>query len=85
MVTPKLLYQLGGPKLYVGKTVNSKDRFSKYFSINYLTSHKTKMPITAALLLYGYSNFHLYILELCENIISKQSCALSAGLLVSKN
>lgn len=63
-------------KLYVGKTINAKDRFKKYFSINYLESNKTKMAITNALLLYGYTKFHLYILELCEVNISKENLSL---------
>jgi group I intron endonuclease len=52
-------------KRYFGSSDNLKRRFSEYFNINYLESHKY-MVICRALLKHGYSNFSLTILEYCE-------------------
>jgi group I intron endonuclease len=60
-------------KRYVGSSVNIRRRMLEYFNINYLESKKY-MPICRALLLYGYSNFSLEILEYCEpsDVISRE-------------
>jgi len=63
-------------KLYVGKTLNPKSRFKQYFYISYLKANKNKMAICSALLKYGYINFHLYILELCDSQLSKTDFSL---------
>lgn len=53
-------------KTYIGSSINLGKRFSKYFSILYLTNSKANMAIEKALLKYGYSGFSLEILEYCE-------------------
>jgi group I intron endonuclease len=48
-------------------------RLLEYFNVNRLLNEKS-MPINVALLKYGYHNFSLTILEICEtnNLMSKE-------------
>jgi len=51
-------------KQYVGSSINLRNRFRSYYSINYLNHIKNRnMIITKVLLKYGYSAFSLSILE----------------------
>jgi len=51
-------------KSYVGSSINLVQRFTNYYSFNYIS--KNKMSISKALIKYGYSNFTLEILEFCD-------------------
>ena len=57
--------QLNG-KCYIGSSLNMSARLSNYFDLYYLNNVKDKMPICAALLLYGFANFNLYVLEVLQ-------------------
>jgi len=52
-------------KRYIGSSNNLNRRFSQYFNINHLLSHKY-MAICCALIKHGYHNFSFTILEYCE-------------------
>ena len=52
-------------KKYVGSSVDLRRRLSEYYIINRLLNEKS-MPINVALLKYGYQNFTLTILEICD-------------------
>nr|YP_009262035.1 GIY-YIG endonuclease [Chrysoporthe austroafricana]AMX22110.1 GIY-YIG endonuclease [Chrysoporthe austroafricana] len=52
-------------KKYVGSSVDIRRRLLEYFNINRLLNEDS-MPINVALLKYGYHNFSLTILEICE-------------------
>nr|AMX22293.1 GIY-YIG endonuclease [Cryphonectria parasitica] len=52
-------------KKYVGSSVDLRRRLLEYFNINRLLNDNS-MPINVALLKYGYHNFSLTILEICE-------------------
>ena len=54
-------------KCYVGSTINFKSRLKNYFDTYYLNKNKDKMPICAALLLHGFDNFSLYVLEVLDS------------------
>lgn len=54
-------------KTYDGSSVNLGRRFSTYFSYNYLAYNN--LPISRALLKYGYSEFRLDILEFCDKSV----------------
>ena len=56
--------KLNGKK-YVGSSVDLRRRLSEYYKINRLLNEKS-MPINVALLKYGYQNFTLTILEICD-------------------
>lgn len=56
--------KLNGKK-YVGSSVLLKRRLLEYFNVNRLLNDKS-MPINVALLKYGYTNFSLTILEICN-------------------
>lgn len=56
--------KLNGKK-YVGSSVALKRRFLEYYNVNRLLNEKS-MPINVALLKYGYSNFSLTILDVCD-------------------
>ena len=53
-------------KCYVGSSVNFSNRLANYFDSYYLNRVQNKMPICSALLLYGYANFNLYVLEVLQ-------------------
>ena len=52
-------------KKYVGSSVALNRRFLEYYNVNRLLNEKS-MPINISLLKYGYSNFSLTILEICD-------------------
>ena len=52
-------------KKYVGSSVNLRRRLLEYYKVNRLLNEKS-MPINVALLKYGYLNFRLTILEICD-------------------
>ncbi len=52
-------------KKYVGSSVSLNRRLLEYYNVNRLLNEKS-MPINIALLKYGYSNFTLTILEICD-------------------
>lgn len=56
--------KLNGKK-YVGSSVDLRRRLSEYYKISRLLNEKS-MPIHVALLKYGYQNFTLTILEICD-------------------
>lgn len=56
--------KLNGKK-YVGSSVDLRRRLLEYYNLNRLLNEKS-MPINVALLKYGYSNFSLTILEICD-------------------
>ena len=56
--------KLNGKK-YVGSSVDLRRRLLEYYNVNRLLKEKT-MPINVALLKYGYTNFSLTILEICD-------------------
>lgn len=56
--------KLNGKK-YVGSSMALKRRLLEYYNVNRLLNEKS-MPINVALLKYGYSNFSLTILDICE-------------------
>jgi group I intron endonuclease len=60
-------------KKYVGSSINLRRRLLEYYNINRLLNEKC-MPINVALLKYGYHNFSLTILEICEvdNLMSRE-------------
>nr|AVD96817.1 GIY-YIG homing endonuclease [Ophiostoma novo-ulmi subsp. novo-ulmi] len=64
--------QLNGKK-YVGSSVDLRRRFLEYYNVKRLLN-ESSMPICTALLKYGYKNFSLTILEICEkdNLISRE-------------
>lgn len=51
-------------KIYVGSSTNFTFRLYKYYSISYLYNNKT--AINNALAKYGYSQFSLYIIDVCD-------------------
>jgi group I intron endonuclease len=53
-------------KKYVGSSLDLYRRFMQYFNIKYITRTSKSSNICRALLKYGYSAFHLEILEYCE-------------------
>lgn len=53
-------------KKYIGSSVNLRRRFLEYFNTNRLL-RVSSMPICAALLKHGFSNFSLEILEVCDS------------------
>ena len=56
--------KLNGKK-YVGSSVDLRRRFLEYYNVNRLLNEKS-MSINVALLKYGYTNFSLTILEICD-------------------
>lgn len=64
--------KLNGKK-YVGSSVNLRRRLLEYYNVNRLLNEKS-MPINVALLKYGYHNFSLTILEICDvnNLMSRE-------------
>ena len=69
-----MIINLINGKFYIGSSINLERRLKEYFNINHLEFRK-KLPICAALLKYGYSNFKLEILEystIDETIIKEQ-------------
>lgn len=52
-------------KRYIGSAKDLKRRLLNYFSVAFISNDLT-MPIYRALLKYGYSNFSLTILEVCD-------------------
>lgn len=53
-------------KFYIGSSTNLSKRFTKYYSLTYLTKQSKSSIILKALLKYGHSKFSLEILEYCE-------------------
>jgi hypothetical protein len=64
--------KLNGKK-YVGSSVNLRRRLLEYYNVNRLLNNNN-MPINVALLKYGYHNFSLTILEICnvDNLMSRE-------------
>lgn len=64
--------KLNGKK-YIGSSVNLRRRLLEYYNVNRLLNEKS-MPINVALLKYGYHNFSLTILEICDvnNLMSRE-------------
>lgn len=56
--------KLNGKK-YVGSSVDLRRRLLEYYNVNRILNEKG-MPISVALLKYGYTNFSLTILEICD-------------------
>jgi len=56
--------KLNGKK-YVGSSVDLRRRLLEYYNVNRLLNEES-MPINVALLKYGYHNFSLTILEICD-------------------
>jgi len=56
-------------KIYIGSSINLKNRFYSYLSYKWLKTQSLKYnsKIYNALLKYGYSNFKLSILKYCDN------------------
>ena len=52
-------------KNYVGSSVDLRRRLLEYYNVNRILNEKS-MPINVALLKYGYTNFTLTILEICD-------------------
>lgn len=52
-------------KKYVGSSVDLKRRLLEYYNVNRLLNEDS-MPINVALLKYGYHNFSLTILDICD-------------------
>ena len=52
-------------KKYVGSSVDLRRRLLEYYNVNRMLNEKS-MPINVALLKYGYTNFSLTILEICD-------------------
>jgi len=63
-----LLRNLKNKKIYVGSSIDLRRRFKEYFNIDRLLRHKN-LPICAALIKYGYSQFSLEILEYCDTSV----------------
>lgn len=64
--------KLNGKK-YVGSSVDLRRRLLEYYNVNRLLN-ESSMPINVALLKYGYHNFSLTILEICDvdNLMSRE-------------
>lgn len=64
--------KLNGKK-YVGSSVDLKRRLLEYYNVNRLLNEDS-MPINVALLKYGYHNFSLTILDICDivNLMSRE-------------
>lgn len=64
--------KLNGKK-YVGSSVDLRRRLLEYYNMNRLINEKS-MPISVALLKYGYSKFSLTILEFCgiDSLMSRE-------------
>lgn len=56
--------KLNGKK-YVGSSLDLRRRLLEYYNVNRMLNEKS-MPINVALLKYGYTNFSLTILEICD-------------------
>jgi group I intron endonuclease len=52
---------------YIGSSTNLKNRFVRYFDLNYISRVRNELSISRALIKYGYSNFRLDILEYYDN------------------
>ena len=52
-------------KSYVGSSVDLRRRLLEYYNVNRILNEQS-MPINVALLKYGYTNFTLTILEICD-------------------
>ena len=63
-----VLYNIINNKIYIGRSNNLRERFMDYYNINYLNREVTNgnSRICEALLIYGYINFNLEILEYCD-------------------
>ena len=56
-------------KKYVGSSVDLYRRFMHYYNIKYIIRASKSSLICKALIKYGYSSFHLEILEYCDSSI----------------
>ena len=63
-----ILYNIINNKIYIGRSINLYNRFMNYYNINYLNRVVTNgnSRICDALLIYGYINFSLEIIEYCD-------------------
>lgn len=57
--------------MYVAKTTNLFNRLSKYFNDKYINDMSSKMAICQSIKKYGYTPFHFYILEECDNSVTR--------------
>lgn len=53
-------------KFYIGSSVNLGQRFSSYFTLNWLKSQAKTSIIYKSILKYGHAEFRLEILEYCN-------------------
>lgn len=54
-------------EFYIGSTINFSGRMRNYLNkANLKSKQNSNMPITKALLKYGYANFSLFIIEYCK-------------------
>lgn len=53
-------------KFYIGSSVNLGQRFSNYFTLNWLKSQAKTSIIYKSILKYGHAEFRLEILEYCN-------------------
>lgn len=60
-------------KNYVGSSVDLRRRLLEYYNVNRLLNEES-MPINIALLKYGYHNFSLTVLEICntDSLMSRE-------------
>ena len=63
-----ILYNILNNKIYVGRSIDLRRRFMEYYNINHLNKEVAKgnSRICDALLIYGYMNFSMEILEYCD-------------------
>lgn len=53
-------------KIYIGKSLELQARIDNYCDPHYLKNNEKSSNIYRAILKFGYENFSLSILELCE-------------------
>jgi group I intron endonuclease len=61
-----ILYNIINNKIYIGRSTDLRRRFMEYYNINYLKNRKVRnrnSRVCNALLIYGYTNFRLEVLE----------------------
>src|SRR6266700_759681 len=66
-----ILYNIINNKFYIGRSKNLRNRFIYYYNINNL-NRNGHSRICNALLIYGYINFSLEILEYCDKSLAER-------------